>query len=160
MIVGVFGNLLKTDENSGRLKKIVQNLVENMNAGTFLFSVPYYADKSTRNYGICHEAVTELKSKYPDLKRVYVRSFGQRLQAKTLKLILNDYKDYDETIFPEVLWKIQEENIDIPKRTIRMLTKRTIVNLSDVIILENMHNQTQFVEYMEKNNKCIIKFQS
>lgn len=70
----------------------VQNLIVNENVKVFLFGSRNKFDD------LCYEVVSELQEKYPDIKRVYVRS--------QYELVDKDYKSYllqfyEETYFPD-----------------------------------------------------------
>ena len=53
-----------TEELKNRVKKVVEDCIVNYNVSTFLFG-----SKSDFDY-LCHLVVTELKTKYPNIKRV------------------------------------------------------------------------------------------
>ena len=61
----------KTEETENlklQLKAVIENLITAENVDTFLFG-----SKSQFN-SICYELVTEIKEKFPHIKRVYVRA--------------------------------------------------------------------------------------
>lgn len=75
-----------------QLKNRIEELIANDNFDTFLFGSRSEFDKA------CLKIVTELKGKYPNVKRVYVRS--------TYQSISDDYKNYlltfyDKTYIPD-----------------------------------------------------------
>ena len=75
-----------------KLYLLIENIIVNEGVDTFLFG-----SKSGFN-SLCHKTVSELKEKYPHIKRVYVRA--------EYPVINDDYKDYilrnyEETFYPE-----------------------------------------------------------
>ena len=75
-----------------RLSEIIENLIVNKKVETFLFG-----SKSQFN-SLCLETVTEIKEKYPDIKRVYVRSRYPHIDDCYRDYLLTFY---DETYYPE-----------------------------------------------------------
>ena len=65
-----FGHRKIEDSSELRTKlyDTIEKLIVNENIATFLFGSKSEFD------ALCHEAVTELKEKYPHIKRVYVRA--------------------------------------------------------------------------------------
>ena len=58
----------ETEELKNKLSEIIENLIVNENVDTFLFGSKSQFDD------LCHKITTELKEKYPHIKRIYVRS--------------------------------------------------------------------------------------
>ena len=84
----------ETEELKMNLKKTVERLITDENVNTFLFGSKSQFDR------LCLELVTELKEKYPHVKRIYVRA--------EFPYINDDYKAYlltlyDDTYYPESL---------------------------------------------------------
>ena len=82
----------KTEETENlklQLKAVIENLITAENVDTFLFG-----SKSQFN-SICYELVTEIKEKFPHIKRVYVRA--------EYPYIDNYYTEYllENTYYPE-----------------------------------------------------------
>lgn len=82
----------ETTELKITLYNTVENLIVKKDVKIFMFG-----SKSEFN-SLCYEIVTELKQKYPDIKRVYVRA--------AFSIINDDYKSYlleryEDTYFPE-----------------------------------------------------------
>ena len=82
----------ETEELKAKIYKSIERLVVNENVDTFLFG-----SKSRFNY-LCLEIVSQIKEKYPHIKRVYVRA--------EFPIISNTYKDYlsesyEDTYYPE-----------------------------------------------------------
>lgn len=81
-----------TIELKQELYDYIESLIVNENVKVFLFGSRSKFDD------ICYEVVTELKEKYPDIERVYVRSQYEYLG--------NDYESYllqfyEKTTYPE-----------------------------------------------------------
>ena len=81
----------QTEELKRKVKEIVEHLIVKEGVDTFLFGSRSKFDE------LCLLIVTELKEKYPNIKRVYVRS--------QYPCIDKPYKDYllgfyDDTIIP------------------------------------------------------------
>ena len=84
----------ETEDIRLRMISAVENLITAENVDTFLFG------SKSRFNSICYEVVTELKEKFPHIKRVYVRA--------EYPYIDDSYKEYlsekyEYTYFPEKL---------------------------------------------------------
>ena len=82
----------ETDELRTKITEAVERLITEEKVDTFLFG------SKSRFNDLCLELVTELKEKYPHVKRIYVRA--------EFPVINEEYKDYllksyDDTYFPE-----------------------------------------------------------
>lgn len=75
-----------------RLCELVERLITNEKFDTFLFG-----SKSEFNT-LCYEVVTELKEKYPHIKRVYVRAEYPYIDDNYKTFLLENYED---TYYPE-----------------------------------------------------------
>ena len=85
-------NVVETEELKNKLISIIQYLIENKKADTFLFG------SKSRFNDLCYDVVTLLKQKYPYIKRIYVRA--------EFPYIDDDYKDfllqhYEDTYYPQ-----------------------------------------------------------
>ena len=82
MIVAFIGHRYTdiTPQLKTRLLETIESLIVNEKADTFLFG-----SKSEFN-DICYETVTQLKNKYPHIKRIYVRG--------EYEYIHDDYRNY------------------------------------------------------------------
>ena len=81
-----------TVELKQELYDYIENLIVNENVKVFLFGSRSKFDD------LCYDVVSELQEKYPDIKRVYVRS--------QYEYVGKDYEDYllqyyEETYYPE-----------------------------------------------------------
>ena len=79
-------------EIKNKVYKEVENLIAKKDVCIFLFGSKSEFDD------LCHEVVTELKEKYPHIKRVYVRSAFQHIPDWYEESLL---KHYEDTYFPE-----------------------------------------------------------
>ncbi len=82
----------ETDELKNNLNGIIENLIVSEKIVTFLFGSKSKFDD------LCHEIVTDLKEKYPHIKRIYVRSAFQYIPDWYEESLL---KHYEGTCFPE-----------------------------------------------------------
>ena len=82
----------ETEELKNKLYRIIENLIVNENIDTFLFGSKSQFDD------LCHKITTELKEKYPQIKRIYVRSAYQYIPDWYEKSLLENNED---TYFPE-----------------------------------------------------------
>ena len=74
------------------LYKTVEDLIKNEEVDTFLFG-----SKSQFNK-LCHKTVTQLKEKYPHIKRIYVRAEFPFINEEYRKYLLTKYED---TYYPQ-----------------------------------------------------------
>ncbi len=86
----------KTLELIERLTREIEALIIEKAVSTF-----YFGSKSEFD-DLCHKTVTELKEKYPYIKRVYVRSAFQHIPDWYEDSLLEHYED---TYFPEHMEK-------------------------------------------------------
>ena len=82
----------KTPELIERLTREIEILITEKGVNVF-----YFGSKSEFD-DLCHKVVTELKEKYPHIKRVYVRSAFQHIPDWYEDSLL---KYYEDTYFPE-----------------------------------------------------------
>lgn len=82
----------ETEELRERLYEIIEQLIVNENVDTFLFG------SKSRFNSICLELVTEIKEKYPHIKRVYVRAEYPDINEQYTNYLLESYED---TYYPE-----------------------------------------------------------
>ena len=86
----------ETEDLKANLYGIIENLIVNENVDTFLFGSKSEFDD------LCHKVVTEMKEKYPHIKRIYVRSAFQHISDWYEDSLL---KHYESTYFPEHMEK-------------------------------------------------------
>ena len=82
----------ETEELKERLTKIIEKLIVDENVDTFLFG------SKSRFNSLCLELVTEIKGKYPYIKRVYVRAEYPDINEQYTNYLLESYED---TYYPE-----------------------------------------------------------
>ena len=82
----------ETEELKNNLRGIIETLIVNENIDTFLFGSKSQFDD------LCHKITTELKEKYPHIKRIYVRSAYQYIPDWYEKRLL---ENNEGTYFPE-----------------------------------------------------------
>ena len=82
----------ETEELKNNLCRVIENLIVNENVDTFLFGSKSEFDS------LCLKTVTELKEKYPHIKRIYVRSAFQHIPDWYEETLL---KHYESTYFSE-----------------------------------------------------------
>ena len=82
----------ETPELIERLRKEIDVLITEKEVSTF-----YFGSKSEFD-DLCHKVVTELREKYPHIKRIYVRSAFQHIPDWYEDSLL---KHYEGTYFPE-----------------------------------------------------------
>ena len=90
----VFGHrtVSETAELKVKLIEIIEKLITEENVDTFLFG------SKSRFNSICIELVTEIKKKYPHIKRIYVRAEYPYISEQYKKFLLESYED---TYYPE-----------------------------------------------------------
>ncbi len=81
-----------TDELVIRLKEVVEDLIVREEVDTFLFGSKSQFDR------LCLKVVTELKKKYPHIRRIYVRAEFPYIDEDYMVYLL---KRYDHTYYPE-----------------------------------------------------------
>ena len=86
----------KTPELIERLTKEIKVLITEKDVNVF-----YFGSKSEFD-DLCHKIVTELKEKYPHIKRIYVRSAFQHIPDWYEDSLLQHYED---TYFPNYMEK-------------------------------------------------------
>ena len=86
----------ETEELKNKLYEIIEDLIVNEKIEIFLFGSKSEFDD------LCHKIATELKEKYPHIKRIYVRSAFQYIPDWYENSLLEHYED---TYFPEHMAK-------------------------------------------------------
>ena len=84
----------ETEELKLQLSEIIEKLIVEENVDTFLFG------SKSRFNSLCLELVTEIKEKYPHIKRVYVRAEYPHISKQYKNYLL---KNYEDTYYPEKL---------------------------------------------------------
>ena len=84
----------ETEELRSKLIEIIEKLIVNEKVDTFLFG-----SKSSFN-SLCLHLLTEMKEKYPHVKRVYIRAEYPYISEHYKKYRL---EDYEHTYYPETI---------------------------------------------------------
>jgi len=84
--------ITETDELRSKLYNEIEILIIKNKVHTFLFGSKSQFDD------LCHKIVTELKEKYPHIKRIYVRAEFPYIDDSYKKYLLESYED---TYYPE-----------------------------------------------------------
>jgi len=82
----------ETEELRLKLIEIIERLIVENSVDTFLFG------SKSRFNSLCQETVTEIKEKYPNIKRVYVRAEYPYITEQYKNYLLESYED---TYYPE-----------------------------------------------------------
>lgn len=82
----------ETEELKSKLVEIIEKLIVDENVDTFLFG------SKSRFNSLCQETVTEIKEKYPHIKRIYVRAEYPDINEQYTNYLLESYED---TYYPE-----------------------------------------------------------
>ena len=82
----------ETEELKSKLVEIIEKLIVDEKVDTFLFG------SKSRFNSLCLELVSEIKEKYPHIKRVYVRAEYPYISERYKKYLLESYED---TYYPE-----------------------------------------------------------
>ena len=82
----------ETEELKSKLIEIIEKLIVENSVDTFLFG------SKSRFNSLCLDTVTELKEKYPHIKRIYVRAEYQYIDEHYKNYLL---KSYEDTYYPE-----------------------------------------------------------
>ena len=123
----------ETEELKNKLYEIIENLILNEKVDTFFFGSKSEFDD------LCHKTVTELKEKYPHLKRIYVRSAFQHIPDWYEDSLLQHYED---TYFPE--------HMENAGRASYVERKQEMINKSDFCIV---HYDENYAPPKRKNSR-------
>ena len=82
----------ETEELKENLYREIENLIVNKDVDTFLFGSRSQFDS------LCLDVVSEIKEKYPHIKRIYVRGEYEIIDEKYKNYLLQFYED---TYYPE-----------------------------------------------------------
>ena len=82
----------ETEELKSKLIEIIEKLIVDEKVDTFLFG------SKSRFNSLCLELVTEIKEKYPHIKRIYVRAEYPYISEHYKNYLLESYED---TYYPE-----------------------------------------------------------
>ena len=82
----------ETEELKSKLKEIIEKLIVENSVDTFLFG------SKSRFNSLCQETVTEIKEKYPHIKRIFVRAEYPDINEQYTNYLLEAFED---TYYPE-----------------------------------------------------------
>ena len=82
----------ETEELKERLIEIIEKLIVEKQVDTFLFG------SKSRFNSLCFEVITEIKEKYPHIKRIYVRAEYPYISEQYKNYLLENYED---TYYPK-----------------------------------------------------------
>ncbi|MBE6581721.1 MAG: DUF1273 domain-containing protein [Ruminococcaceae bacterium] len=85
-------SIIETEELKTQLTETIEKLITDENVDTFLFG------SGSRFNSLCLELVTQIKEKYPRVKRIYVRAEFPYITDQYLAYLL---KSCDDTYYPE-----------------------------------------------------------
>ena len=102
----------ETEQLKSKLIDIIENLIANENVDTFLFG------SKSRFNSLCLELVTEIKEKYPHIKRIYVRAEYPNIDEQYTKYLM---ESYESTYYPESI--INSGRAAYVKRNYEMINK-------------------------------------
>ena len=108
----------KTPELIDRLTKEIKILITEKDVGNF-----YFGSKSEFD-DLCHKVVTDLKVKYPNIKRIYVRSAFQHIPDWYEDSLLQHYED---TYFPQ--------HMEIAGKASYVERNQEMINKSDFCVI-------------------------
>ncbi len=87
----------ETEELKVRLCETIEKLIAEENVDTFLFG------SKSRFNDLCYELITNIKQKYPHIKRIYVRAEYPYIHANYKAYLLQRYED---TYYPEKIMNV------------------------------------------------------
>ena len=102
----------ETEELKSKLKEIIEKLIIKENVDTFLFG------SKSRFNSLCLELVTEIKEKYPHIKRIYVRAEYPHISEDYKEYLLQNYED---TCYPKCV--LSSGKAAYVKRNYEMINK-------------------------------------
>ena len=128
-------NTKETPELLSDLINLVTSLIVNHNVTTFLFGSASHFDD------LCLKIVTQLKSSYPLIKLIYVRSCYPSVEGSYKKYLL---KNYDDTIMPITVEKAGKNSY--------IKRNQEMINLSDFCVFYyNKEYQPNVKKYSKKS---------
>lgn len=129
---------------TGELKNIIydtaENLIVNKNVDTFLFGSKSDFDD------LCHKIITDLKKKYPQIKRIYVRAEYPYISDLYRNSLLERYED---TYYPEKM--IGAGKARYVERNYEMISG------SNYCIV--YYDENYFLPRRKNNKRCVTGYQ-
>ena len=132
--------ITETDNMKLKLYEILERLITDENAGTFLFGSKSEFDT------LCLKTVSKLKEKYPQIIRVYVRAEYPYITAEYENYLL---QFYEITYFPD--------NAINAGRAVYVERNYEMINKSDICIF--YYNKLYSPSQKTKNKENLLDFQ-
>ncbi len=129
-----------TEELIEKLKELIEGLIADEKIDTFLFGSKSQFD------GLCYRVVTELKNKYPKIKRIYVRAL--------YPYISDDYKEYLLKSFEDTYYS---EKAKDSGKAIYVERNREMIDKSDVCVF--YYNEAYMPEKRKHNRRDAFYYQ-
>ena len=139
-----------TDELKEKLCVVIERLIVDENIDTFLFGSKSQFDD------LCYDVVTEIKKKYPHIKRIFVRAEYPYIDESYVAYLL---KSYEDTYFPKSV--LGAGKASYVKRNCEMIenSRFCIVYYKEDYTPKGRKSGTKIAfDYAEKKKKTIIRF--
>ena len=139
-----------TDELKEKLRVVIECLIVDENIDTFLFGSKSQFDD------LCYDIVTEIKKKYPHIKRIFVRAEYPYIDESYEAYLLESYED---TYFPKSV--LGAGKASYVKRNCEMIdnSRFCIVYYKEDYTPKGRKSGTKIaLDYVEKKKKSIIRF--
>ena len=139
-----------TDELKEKLHVVIERLIIEESIDTFLFGSKSHFDN------LCYDIVTEIKKKYPHIKRIFVRAEYPYIDESYEAYLLESYED---TYFPKSV--LGAGKASYVKRNCEMIdnSRFCIVYYKEDYTPKGRKSGTKIAfDYAEKKRKSIIRF--
>ena len=139
-----------TDELKEKLRVVIEHLITDESIDTFLFGSKSHFDD------LCYDIVTEIKKKYPHIKRIFVRAEYPYIDESYKAYLLESYED---TYFPKSV--LGAGKASYVKRICEMIdnSRFCIVYYKKDYTPTGRKSGTKIAfDYAEKKKKSIISF--
>ena len=139
-----------TDELKKKLCLLIEHLITEESIDTFLFGSKSQFDD------LCYDIVTEIKKKYPHIKRIFVRAEYPYIDKSYEAYLLESYED---TYFPKSV--LGAGKASYVKRNCEMIdnSRFCIVYYKEDYTPKGRKSGTKIaLAYAEKKKKTIIRF--
>ena len=139
-----------TDELKEKLHVVIKRLIIEESIDTFLFGSKSHFDN------LCYDIVTEIKKKYPHIKRIFVRAEYPYIDESYEAYLLESYED---TYFPKSV--LGAGKASYVKRNCEMIdnSRFCIVYYKEDYTPKGRKSGTKIAfDYAEKKRKSIIRF--
>lgn len=111
-------NIYSGQALENRLCELIEALIVNKNADTFLFGSKSGFDE------LCYKVITAVKQKYPQIRRVYVRAEFEHIDGS--------YRDYLSTLYEETLFPESVHNAGVVSYIKR---NEAMIDMCDMVIM-------------------------